>query len=215
VERFLQMGLGQAHDVPARPALSSRLRHRGRTRADAAAREGLLVRNPILAQRGRRHLRQSTPLQARSRSDPLLWNGVTWRRRAAADQLGCRKAPVTARKTPTYESTCKRVTCGGVDRRVRPPSRSRRVPRPASRFPSVTAGFALRRCTGRTGGIIPSGRSRRMPGPVPSRPHGRPCAAGRRGLGCRSAALRGVQNQRPTAWRTQPLRPERGDHADL
>jgi hypothetical protein len=118
-------------------------------------------------------------------------------------------APVMAHGTPTYESTCKARYLRRSRSAPRPASRSRLVPKPGSRFPSVTAGFALRPYTGRTGGILPSGRSQRTPAPVPSLPHGRPCAAGGRGLGCRSAGLRGVQNQRPTACRSQPRRPER------
>jgi hypothetical protein len=115
---------------------------------------------------------------------------------------------VTTQGTPTYESTCKARYLWRSRSAPRPPLRSRLVPKPGSRFPSVTAGFALRPCTGRTAGIAKSGHSRRTPTPVPSLPHGRPCAPGGCGLACRSAGLRGVQNQRPTACRSQPLRRE-------
>ena len=271
VERFLQMGLGQAYDVSARPALSSRLRHCGRTRADAAARQGLPVRNPILAQRGGRHLRQSTPLRARSRSDPLLRNGVgpgadaqqqmrsadgpdarhagstPWGPRVIEDDRAAGLAPPPlllrgdgrrwrggplateggTRRTSGNVDHCnragrpswrmglrrmsrhaKRVTCGGVDRRLAH-LRDRDLCRNRAHDSRVSL-LGLR--SGPVPGAPGASPSQDTHGgrrrPVPSLPHGRPCAPGGCGLGCRSASLRGVQNQRPTACRSQPLRPE-------
>ena len=144
----------------------------------------------------------------------MTWNAGPTRNRGGrpAQQrqrrpLQSSRAPVMAHGTPTYESTCKARYRWRSRAAPRPRSRSRLVPKPGSRFPSVTAGFALRPCTRRTAGIARSGHSRRTPTHVPSLLHGRPYAAGGRGFGWGSAGLRGVQS--PTARRSQPLRSER------
>jgi hypothetical protein len=71
------------------------------------------------------------------------------------------------------------------------PSPLRLVPEPGSRFPSATAGFALRPCTGRTEGLAPSVRNPWTPRSLfrPLR-RGRRCAAGGGGLDRLRKALR-------------------------
>jgi hypothetical protein len=77
VERVLQVGVGEAHDLSARTAVPARLRPGRGPWTDATAPPRISMRDPLLAQRGGRHLRQSASLQAASRRDPFLRHGLT------------------------------------------------------------------------------------------------------------------------------------------
>ena len=98
VERVLQVDVGEAHDLSARTAVPARLRPGRGPRTDAAAPARIPVHDPLLAQRGGRHLRESASLQAASRRDPLLRHGLT----APGDRRGtvARACSVAGRPAP-------------------------------------------------------------------------------------------------------------------
>jgi hypothetical protein len=84
LERVLQVGVRQAHDLPPRSRLHARLRQADDPRRHAATPGRLSLSHPVLAKRGRRHLRQPTQVRPPPRSDPLLRHGVGAHPRNAA-----------------------------------------------------------------------------------------------------------------------------------
>jgi hypothetical protein len=76
LEWVLQMGVRQAHNLPPRKRLHARLRQAGDPRRHAATPARLSLPDPVLAKRGRRHLRQPTQMRPPPRGDPLLRDGV-------------------------------------------------------------------------------------------------------------------------------------------
>jgi hypothetical protein len=76
LERVLQVGVRQGHDLPPRCELHPRLRQAGDPRRHAATPARLSLSDPVLAKRARRHIRQPTHLPPPPRRDPLLRDGV-------------------------------------------------------------------------------------------------------------------------------------------
>ena len=76
LERVLQVGVRQGHDLPPHCELHARLRKGGDPRRHAATPARLSLSHPVLAKRGRRHLRQPTHVPPPPRGDPLLRDGV-------------------------------------------------------------------------------------------------------------------------------------------
>ena len=87
VERVLQVDVGEAHDLSARTAVPARLRPGRGPRTDATAPARIPMRDPVLAQRGGRHLRESASLHAGSGRDPFLRHGLTARPGTGKAQL--------------------------------------------------------------------------------------------------------------------------------
>jgi hypothetical protein len=77
LERVLQVGVHQAHDLPPHGELHTRLRQAGDPRRHAAAPARLSLSDPVLAKRAGRHLRQPTYVPPPTRRDPLLRDGVS------------------------------------------------------------------------------------------------------------------------------------------
>ena len=84
LEWVLQVGVRQAHDLPPREGLHARLRQGGDARRHAATSARLSLSDPVLAKRGRRHLREPAHVRPPPRRDPLLRHGVDAQPRNAA-----------------------------------------------------------------------------------------------------------------------------------
>jgi hypothetical protein len=122
LERVLQVGVRQAHDLPPRTGLHARLRQGGDARRHAATSARLSLPDPVLAKRGRRHLREPAHVRPPPRRDPLLRHGVDAQPRNAALALeglrisleplrlhpGARKGPSVAGGSPTVELASRR-----------------------------------------------------------------------------------------------------------
>jgi hypothetical protein len=76
LERVLQVGVRQAHDLPPRSGLHARLRQRGDRWRHAATPARLSLSDPVLAKRAGRHLCESPLVRPPPRRDPLLRHGV-------------------------------------------------------------------------------------------------------------------------------------------
>jgi Bacterial protein of unknown function (DUF899) len=95
LERVLQVGVHQAHDLPRRSRLHARLRQAGDPRRHAATPARLSLSDPVLAKRAGRHLRQPTYVPPPPRRDPLLRDGVAPQLDATCVHLNHRDVTLT------------------------------------------------------------------------------------------------------------------------